>query len=63
MRKLLRKWLGIEEDRDFALMQIGLLIRAINETFELDKKDKHIGRKMAFISIREFDKGGKDENN
>ena len=53
IKKLIRKWLGIDEDFDDLNTNIRLLCRAIDETFELKKVDKRIGNKVGYLRFAE----------
>lgn len=56
IKKFLRKLLGVEDDLIKVRDQFGLLIEAINRTFDLRKKDKNIGTLMIMISIERMEK-------
>ena len=64
IKKFLRKWLGVENDKEVLESSFRILAKAINETFDLKKQDKNIFNKMQFIHFKEIEENrrqNKDE--
>ena len=56
MRKLLRNWLGIEQDKKDNEKNLKIICEAVDRTFNLKKKDKSILGMTSLILCEEFDK-------
>ncbi|MCF7861190.1 hypothetical protein K9M79_03005 [Candidatus Woesearchaeota archaeon] len=54
MKKLLRKILGIEDDKKEIKKEFKILCQAIDETFNLKKQDNSISGRMLIIKVREI---------
>jgi len=63
MRKLIRRWLGIEKIELDSIKTLTILCKAIDETFNLKKNDKSIQCKMMHIIIRELGYNQNGKNN
>ena len=54
MKKLIRKWLGIDKDRECELRRMDLMCKAIDEIFGLEKIDSSVKGKINQIICREL---------
>ncbi len=62
MKKLIRKYLGIDKDKEDAQRAVNLVCKAIDEIFDLKKKDMSIRGKIRLIITRELDKAWHNNN-